>query len=54
MSGFVRDFRVIHSRASSNAWGRDRMERGLIVVIGAVDDVDNHLQAAGAADPGWG
>lgn len=30
------------------------MDRGLIVVIGGVDDVDNHLQAAGGGEVAWG
>lgn len=45
---------VIHSRATSHAWGRDQMERGLIVVIGGVDDVDNRLWPAHDGTPAWG
>ena len=45
---------LIHSRPSSHAWGRDRMERGLIVVIGGVDSVDNCRAAAHDGESGWG
>lgn len=45
---------LIHSRPTSHAWGRDRMERGLIVVIGGVDSVDNCRHAAHDGESGWG
>lgn len=40
---------VVHRPGRSHAWGKDRMERGLIVVIGGVDTVDN---PAGPRRPG--
>ena len=45
---------VIHTGARSHAWGRDRMERGLIVVIGGVDSVENSLDPAVRGLCGWG
>lgn len=50
----IRQGSYVHRQGSSHAWGREWMERGLIIVLGVVDTVDNHLQLAAGADLGCG
>ena len=50
----IRQGSHVHRQGSSHAWGREWMERGLIIFFGGVDTVDNPLQPAAGADLGCG
>ena len=50
----IRQGSYVHRQGSSHAWGREWMERGLIIFFGGVDTVDNRLQPAAGADLGCG
>ena len=50
----IRQGSYVHRQGSSHAWGREWMERGLIIFFGGVDTVDNPLQPAAGTDLGCG